>query len=529
MHKKYKFFILTVILSICSISYELLLANTLSQITGNYIQYQTLSIGIFILGLGIGSFISDFIETDSEKNIKIIEFLIAIVGFFSIFIIYSIAFNYKFNEFFLLLKNDSKSIYLLNYLKIFFFISTEFIILLLGTLSGFEIPLIMRILKKEENKVLSLNYIGTLFGTLFFTFILNKFLNNVQISLILSLLNLIALIIIQEKIISKIITGILIIILTIINLYFFHSIEQKYYTFYYSLSNLNTNDNLDTAINKANNMKPITRIKTLYQNIDIVENEHNLTLYMDSNFQFSSETEKFYHQAFAHIPIILTNYIPKNILIIGAGDGLLLKELIKYKEIEKIHQIELDPEIVSLSKNHSKIAKLNNKSFNDPRLKLELGDGFSYIKNTNETYDAIFIDLPYPKTHDLAKIYSIEFYSFILKRLSNNNSFFVLDLPIIDSNDIQNDPKLDNFAQYNNVLFSTLYYAGCNQLFPYKISSENFMICKKNGLIINNDKKFNLNFLNEEVKSEFNSIFNLKYNYIINEKFINSVFKPKSL
>lgn len=530
MLNKYKYYLLTIILASCSISYELLLANTLSFITGNQILYQTLSIGIFILGLGFGSFVSDYYNKDSLKTIKLIEAGIVVFGFFSVSYLYFITMHYKFYEFFKLLNNFHNTESMIKYVRYFYLMSCELIVLLLGFLSGFEVPLIMKLSGKNENKILGLNYIGTLIGTLAFTYILNNNLNSNQIAVTLAFFNFIALLLIIDKKRYKLLATIGFCGLIYINLIKFKKIENNYYTLSYALFLSQVDSNYDKAIADLPTYPQLTRINSLYQKIDIINKPQDLTMFIDTNFQFSEKTESYYHQGFAHIPILLNNNIvPKKILILGAGDGLLLRELIKYPNIESITQVELDPVMIELATKFKKLVQMNENSLQDKRLHLLVDDGFNFVRTTKEKFDAVYIDFPYPKNHDVAKLYSYEFYSFVKNILRDNNSFVILDAPIIDVAERSAAEHLyENIRKYNDILLSSTYYAGFETMVPFRVDMENFLFLKIQSEKILKNSLYST-FFSPEVQLKINEIPNQKFDFTLNKKDINSVFKPKTM
>ena len=99
-----------------------------------------------------------------------------------------------------------------------------------------------------------------------------------------------------------------------------------------------------------------------YQKIVLTKNKEDIRLYLDGSLQFSSIDEYRYHEALAHIPLSLTSY-RESVLILGGGDGLLAKQLLKYSDIQTITIVDMDEEVTKIAKEHPLLLKLNQNSF----------------------------------------------------------------------------------------------------------------------------------------------------------------------
>jgi spermidine synthase len=220
---------------------------------------------------------------------------------------------------------------------------------------------------------------------------------------------------------------------------------------------------------------------------------------------------------------------------LGGGDGLLLRELLKYKGIESIKHIELDQKMIDLAK--TRFAELNKHSLDDPRVHSEINDGFYYVRNTNDKYDAIFIDFPYPNSYDLARLYSVEFYTYVLHTL-NPNGFVVLDAPFYNKEDYSKNKYQgrvgltqvfnDRHVISNSVIASTFYYAGFKSIFPYRVADESFLFLKAEPGAIDYDfmDRADVSMLEPQTVKEMKEIKNQLFPYKIATKYVNSIFKP---
>lgn len=159
--------------------------------------------------------------------------------------------------------------------------------------------------------------------------------------------------------------------------------------------------------------KKIFETRSKFQKIEIIENNFfGRVLKLDNALQTSEEDEFLYHEPLVHSPMFLSK-APKRVLIIGGGDGGALEEISKYSELDEIVLVEIDKEVIRVSKEYLK--KINEDSFKDPRSKIVIADGFDFLRKNSIKFDIIILDLTDP-SRDSIKLYSNEFYCM----LSNN-------------------------------------------------------------------------------------------------------------
>ena len=556
---KIEILVVTVILAFCSIVYELLLANTLALVTGNYIWWQSLTIGVYIGGLGVGAYYSDKLK-DTYKSIINVEIALSFLGVVSVVYIYLLHGSYKYIDNLFYYTGDFRSVvYLQNLfaLKFMFFGLVQSLTLMIGLLSGFEIPLMMRIAEDRlgegsdnEYQIFGINYIGTLVGTTFFAYLLLPKLDVIKTSVVVAMLNLAVCIyfIVRYAKVNKSFYYMVSCCVLVLGIFIGsneNKITQTYLKVFYYMPKILAQNNKDVQdlYRKIDRLPDIERSKSLYQYLDIfnyptIENgefKDATILTLDTNFQFNTATEFYYHQAFAHASIAMNEKVPKKVLLLGGGDGLLLRELLKYDDIESINFIELDEKMLDLAR--GRFAKLNENSLDNPKVKIQVNDGFYYLRNTNDKYDAIYIDFPYPNSYDLARLYSVEFYKYVLKAL-NPNGFVILDAPFYDKeNELKDNMRArlmvttvfnEMHILNNSIMASTFYYAGFKTIFPYRVADESFIFLKKEAGAIDYNfmENADLSRLNPETVLEMNNIKNQNFPYEIATRYINSIFKP---
>ncbi len=455
--------------------------------------------------------------------------------------------------------NLHSQVYLQNLfvLKLVFFVMIQALTFIIGLLSGFEIPLMVRIAEERlgeseegEYQIFGINYIGTLVGTTLFAYLLLPKLDVIKTSVVVGLLNLAVCFYFIVRYLKKgqlkyMVTSAVVLIFGILISVNEPKITQSYLKLFYYMPKIlgDSGKNLESLSTQIDKMPPVERSKSLYQYLDIFNYptvykgvwKDSTILTLDTNFQFNTDTEYLYHQAFAHVSIAMNEKVPKKILVLGGGDGLLLRELVKYDGIESIDFIELDEKMVALAK--GRFAEINQHSLSNPKVHVQINDGFYYLRNTSNKYDAVFIDFPYPNSYDLARLYSVEFYTYVRKAL-NPGGFAVLDAPFYDKeNDLKDHARgrimlttvfNERHILSNSVIASTFYYAGFRTIFPYRIVDESFIFLRPDAGAIDYDftQKADLSRLSPETIIEMNNIKNQNFPYEISSKYVNSIFRP---
>ena len=141
---------------------------------------------------------------------------------------------------------------------------------------------------------------------------------------------------------------------------------------------------------------------------------------LDGVIQLTEKDEFIYHEMMAHVPL-LSHPNPKSILIIGGGDGGLLREVLRHEYLEKVIQVEIDPTVIELSKKY--LPSVSNGAYDNPKATIVIQDASKYVKETEETFDVIICDSNDPEGP--AKVlFSPEFYG-DCKAILNPQGIFV--------------------------------------------------------------------------------------------------------
>ncbi|MCT4601806.1 MAG: hypothetical protein N4A59_02725, partial [Marinifilum sp.] len=149
--------------------------------------------------------------------------------------------------------------------------------------------------------------------------------------------------------------------------------------------------------------------QTKYQRIVITQWKNDYWLYLNGNQQLCTRDEIMYHEPLVH-PAMSLHPNPVNVLVLGGGDGCAVREILKYPKVEKITLVDLDPAMTDLGKTHPILTKLNENSLHHEKVEVKNADGFTFLQKNEDYYDVIIIDLPDPRSVELGRLYSYEFY-----------------------------------------------------------------------------------------------------------------------
>lgn len=159
--------------------------------------------------------------------------------------------------------------------------------------------------------------------------------------------------------------------------------------------------------------------RTEYQQVDIIETyDLGLCLVLDGKVQSSTRDEWIYHETLVH-PILFTHPEPKSVLIVGGGEGATAREVLKHKCVNKVVMIDIDKQVIELSKKY--LREMCENTFENPRLELIFADGRKFVEETSTTFDVAIIDVTDPLSEGPSYLlYTKEFYEKLYQRLSDD-------------------------------------------------------------------------------------------------------------
>ncbi|WP_130733420.1 polyamine aminopropyltransferase [Flavobacterium sp. J27] len=387
---EYLFLITIFIISTCGLIYELIAGTLASYLLGDSITQFSLIIGIYLFSMGIGSYLSKFFQSDNLiKRFIEIEILIGLIGGLSAPLLFLIFNRVDFFEFYL-----------------------YFIVFVIGCLVGLEIPLLMNILKDKfqfstlVSNVFTFDYIGALIASILFPVFFIPYLGLIETSIVFGIVNistgLLMCFLLEKEIRGSYFLkfkGFFSLLILIVTLWFASKILS------FSEKNL-YGENI--VFSKT----------TKHQRIVLTHERKNFNLYLNNNLQFSTFDEYRYHEMLVHPTMSLANKID-HVLILGGGDGLAAREILKYQEVKTITLVDLDEEMTRLFQKNQLFVKMNNASLQHQKVKIINKDAFAWLNERNhKKYDVVIIDFPDPSNFSLGKLYTNSFYASLQKVLS---------------------------------------------------------------------------------------------------------------
>lgn len=461
------------LLSFCSLGYQLTLALTLSDATDDFVLSQTISLGVFLLGMGLGAWACGRASRGDRPvwpRLLKIEWALALSGLLSAGYVY--------------FAESALGFLGLSGAGIIYSAVLPFV-LWLGLLTGYELPLLMRaepLLKAGH--VLAANYLGAFAATILIPIYVLPLLDVMGTAHALGLLNFVvaSLILPRVELRPWIVMPHFAVALLLLGLVKFSPLLSGLHlkTVYFS-PHLSSGASLGGSWNVLKNLDFPLRIRTAYQWIDIlppefssgIQGQQDFQLYIDRKLQVSEGTVKRYHESMVHGAVNLLGRVPPRVLILGGGDGLLAKDLLSYPEVSRVDLVEIDPMMIRLARTQKELRTLNGGSLSDPRVSVHETDAFQFVRDKHELYDLILIDLPFPVNYDLSLLFTKEFYAFTRRQLVPDG-LILLDFPLPGGH-----------SDHLPVLVHTLRAGGFEKLFAF--GTEDFFLAASTSKPLNFD------------------------------------------
>jgi len=380
------------IIASCGLIYELIAGTLASYLLGDSVTQFSTIIGTYLFAMGIGSWLSRYVVRGLIARFIQIELAVGILGGFSapaLFLIFAWGGAFR--------------------------LALYALVLLVGILVGLEIPLVMRILKQQfafkdlVAQVLTLDYLGALAVSLLFPILLAPHLGLNRTSLLFGLLNVLvaawALWLFRDQLPQ-----------------FRWLRGQCIAAILALLAGLVAADRLTALAEDSLYTDEIVFTHTSpYQRIVLTRWKDDLRLFLNGNLQFSSRDEYRYHEALVH-PGLSAVPGARRVLVLGGGDGLAVREILRYGSVEAVTLVDLDPEMTRLFASHPLLTPLNENALNSPKVRIVNADAFKWLEQNAETFDFIVVDFPDPTNYSLGKLYTNAFYRLLEKHLTANGA-----------------------------------------------------------------------------------------------------------
>jgi len=383
------------VIATCGLVYELIAGTIASYLLGDSITQFSTVIGVYLSAMGAGSWLSKFIDRREGWIFVQVQLLIGLVGGCSaalLFLLFPIVSSFR--------------------------VPLYGLIFLVGMLVGLEIPLLLRLLKDRIEfkdlvaRVFTFDYIGALLASLLFPLVLVPHLGLVRSSFLFGMLNVVVGLMSAWLLIPRgpqrrllLVSGFLLLGALLLGFMASERLmawsERSAYT--------------DTVIYAKSSP---------YQRIVLTRNGADLRLHLNGNLQFSARDEYRYHEALVH-PGLARLPEARSVLVLGGGDGLAVREILRYPNVQTVTLVDLDGDITRLFKTQPLLTRLNGDALNHPKVSVVNADAFTWFATNRQRFDFVVADFPDPSNFSLGKLYTTTFFQRVRSTLEPGGSLVV--------------------------------------------------------------------------------------------------------
>ena len=377
--------------------YELVAGTLASYVLGDSVRHFSTIIGVYLSSMGLGAYLSRFVRERLAETFVSVELATALVGGTSaplLFFLFARARHFE-----PLLYGE---------------------VVVVGCLVGLELPLLMRMLEGDldfaslVSRVLTFDYAGALVGSVAFALFFVPTLGLVRTSLFFGLLNAVVAIgstyvlldrIEPARVRGLVVRGVLLIVFLAVGF-----VYAPRFTHFYESELFG---------------EPIVFSRqTAYQRIVMTGSGGERRLFLDGNLQLSTHDEYRYHESLVH-PVMSAATSRRDVLVLGGGDGLATRELLRHPDVARITLVELDPVMVEIAR--GPLAPLNGRAFDDPRVTVVVEDAMVFLDRATARarFDVVVIDFPDPNNYGLGKLYTTWFYRLVARALRDDGVLVV--------------------------------------------------------------------------------------------------------
>jgi spermidine synthase len=388
-------YLTVLVIATCGLIYELVAGTIASYLLGDSVTQFSLVIGVYLTSLGLGAWISRFVRRGVARRFVEAEIAVAFVGGLSAPILF-LAFSSP------------------HFFQPVFFS----VLIVVGTLVGLEIPLMLRLLKHTVAfnelvaQVLTFDYLGALLASLLFPLLLVPRLGLVRTSILFGLLNaavaFASIRLFRDRIGAQ--RG-LVVKASVVTL-----LLVAGFVFAERLTNLAEESQYADEVVMART--------SAYQRIVLTKNRAGFQLFLNGHLQFSSVDEYRYHEALVHPAFALRPHAQR-IAVLGGGDGLAVREILKHSSVTSVTLVDLDPAMTEMARRHPLVSRLNGGSLLSPKVTVVNDDAMQWLEKGHDLFDLVFVDFPDPNNFALGKLYTTRFYSILKSRLDPEGVFAV--------------------------------------------------------------------------------------------------------
>ncbi len=381
------------VVAACGLVYELAAGALASYLLGDSILQFSTVIGSYLFAMGIGSYLSRFFDRQLVAHFLRIELLVGLIGGLMPAALFSLQ----------TLAAPS------------FRMALYAMVGLVGILVGLEIPLVMRILKRHfreryalkdlVSQVLTFDYLGALAVSVAFPLLLVPQLGLVRTGAFFGLLN----------------VGV-----AVWSLWLFRAELRRVGAHALAcigviaalLAVMAGADRISTwAEDRFYGDRILYSETSAYQRVVVTVSSLGVRLFLNGNLQFHSRDEYRYHESLVH-PAMAAQGAPQHVLVLGGGDGMAVREILKYPTVQDVTLVELDPHMTTLFSEQPLLRQLNADALRSPKVHIVNADAFTWLEQNERSFDVIVVDFPDPTNFAIGKLYTSSFYRLLDTHLS---------------------------------------------------------------------------------------------------------------
>ncbi len=408
----------------CGLAVELLLGTLASYLVGNQALAYGVTVGGFLAAMGLGAYLSQFVAVEpGEPGVRLperggvprsrshqlqIAFVWVELGFAPLSALLPLG------------------LFVLFVVQGPFWLGLFLATILLGTLAGMELPILTRLLEQDEDLkqtlagVLALDYVGALLGALLLPLVLLPSLGIFPAAALIGAIPAATVFVLGQN-------------FPVLRRWGRWGLGMSLVLVMLTPLMVPLGDRLENTLYGA---PVISRTQSRYQRIVLTRQAQDLRMFLDGDLQFSTLDEYRYHEALVHPAMLLgaqaqasypashqASHSPRHVLLMGAGDGLALREVLKWPQVERVVLMDLDPAVVQLAQQQPLLVAANDNALADPRVEVVQGDAFLLAPKLTEAFDVIIADFPDPDRDAIAKLYAQGFYRRLMLRLNPGGIF----------------------------------------------------------------------------------------------------------
>ncbi len=386
------------VVAACGLVYELAAGTLASYLLGDSILQFSTVIGSYLFAMGIGSYLSRFFERQLIAHFLRIELLVGLAGGLMPALLFALQ------------SLSSAS----------FRVALYAMVLAVGILVGLEIPLVMRILRQQlrgqlgaereglkhlVSQVLTFDYLGALAVSVAFPLLLVPHLGLIRTGAFFGLLN------------AAVAVWALWLFRGELRQLKAHALACGLTIAALALAFIGADRVTTWAEDRFYADTVLFSESSPYQRVVVTASGQGVRLFLNGNLQFHSRDEYRYHEALVH-PAMAAQGAPKRVLVLGGGDGMAAREILKYPSVEHVTLVELDPRMTQLFSTQPLLRQLNHDALRSPKLEVVNADAFAWLEAHPASFDVIVVDFPDPTNFSIGKLYTTSFYRLIDQHLS---------------------------------------------------------------------------------------------------------------